>query len=196
MAANPLEVPCSSAFAISQRNVPGDQLAMPGSVGSGATALDSVAHIIQVALTPVFLLSGIAALLNVFSSRLARVADRVDQLAQALESADPGKAVHLGAQLAYLRRRSLALDLAVVLAALGGGATCGATLALFVGALRDATVASVLFSLFGLAVTCTLGALTAFLVEMLMAGRGLREEVAEQRESARNAAGGSPGPRL
>jgi len=40
--------------------------------------LDSVAHVIQVALTPIFLLSGIAALLNVFSARLARVADRVD----------------------------------------------------------------------------------------------------------------------
>jgi hypothetical protein len=157
---------------------------MPGVVGNGVSSLDSVAHIIQIALTPVFLLSGIAALLNVFSSRLARVADRVDQLAQVLESADANKAAHLGAQLAYLRRRSLALDLAVVLAALGGGATCAATLALFVGALRDATVASVLFSLFGLAVICTLGALVAFLVEMLMAGRGLREEVAEQRQSA------------
>ena len=41
------------------------------------SALDTVAHIIQVALTPVFLLSGIATLLNVFSSRLARVSDQV-----------------------------------------------------------------------------------------------------------------------
>jgi hypothetical protein len=42
--------------------------------------LDSVAHIIQLALTPIFLLSGIGALLNVFATRLARVADRVDQI--------------------------------------------------------------------------------------------------------------------
>ena len=34
-------------------------------VASGL-ALDTIAHIIQVALTPVFLLSGIATLLNVF----------------------------------------------------------------------------------------------------------------------------------
>lgn len=110
------------------------------------------------------------------------------------EGSDASKAAHLGAQLAYLRRRSLALDLAVVLAALGGGATCGATLALFVGALRDATVASVLFSLFGLAVTCTLFALISFLVEMLMAGRGLREEVAEQRQSASQRGNPEHGP--
>ena len=35
---------------------------------TGASALDTVAHIIQVALTPVFLLSGIATLLNIFRS--------------------------------------------------------------------------------------------------------------------------------
>src|SRR6202163_542723 len=81
------------------------------------SALDTVAHIIQVALTPVFLLSGIATLLNVFSTRLARVADRVDAVSTAVESADPDQAKVLAAQLAYLHRRSLALDLAVVLGA-------------------------------------------------------------------------------
>ena len=52
------------------------------------TSLDSVAHIIQVALTPVFLLSAIGTLLNVFATRLARVADRVDLLSQQLETAE------------------------------------------------------------------------------------------------------------
>ena len=36
-------------------------------------AVDSVAHIVQVALTPVFLLSGVGTLLNVFNTRLSRV---------------------------------------------------------------------------------------------------------------------------
>ena len=39
----------------------------------GLYSVDSVAHVIQVALTPVFLLSGIASLLSVLSTRLARV---------------------------------------------------------------------------------------------------------------------------
>ena len=46
------------------------------SVETDGSALDTIAHIIQVALTPVFLLSGIATLLNVFSTRLSRVGDR------------------------------------------------------------------------------------------------------------------------
>lgn len=145
-------------------------------LGGDPVSLESVAHIIQMALTPVFLLSGIAALLNVFSTRLGRVSDRVDQLAAALEGAAPEESGRLTRQLAYQRMRSLALDAAVVLAALGGAAACGAILVLFVGALRDRTVASVLFGLFGIAILCTLGSLVAFVWEMLLAGRGLREE--------------------
>lgn len=147
-------------------------------------SLDSVAHVIQVALTPIFLLSGIAALLNVFSTRLGRVSDRVDQLAQQVAGANPQEARRISALLAFQRRRSQILDVAVVLGAIAGGATCGATLTLFVGALRDRSGASILFLLFGLAVLATLGALMAFVAEMLLAGRGLRDEVTEKRRSA------------
>src|SRR5437899_13102073 len=98
-------------------------------IDSGGSALDPVAHIIQVALTPVFLLSGIATLLNVFSTRLARVADRVHRVREALDGADLHQTKPLAEQLAFLHRRSIALDVAVVLGALGGAATCGAGLA-------------------------------------------------------------------
>ena len=150
------------------------------------SALDTIAHIIQVALTPVFLLSGIATLLNVFSTRLARVADRVEAVTKALDDADPARAKALTEQLASLHRRSLALDFAVVLGAVGGAATCGAVLALFVGHLLKETIAAVLFALFGLAVICALGAIVAFTLEMLMAGTGIRAEVAQGRRSARH----------
>jgi uncharacterized protein DUF2721 len=153
-------------------------------VDNSGSALDTVAHIIQVALTPVFLLSGIATLLNVFSTRLARVADRVEAVSKAIEGADADEAKALSAQLSYLHRRSLALDVAVVLGAIGGAATCGAVLALFVGALRNSTVATILFSLFGIAVGCALGAIVAFTTEMLMASVGIRSEVAESRRTA------------
>jgi Protein of unknown function (DUF2721) len=148
------------------------------------SSLDIVAHVIQVALTPVFLLSGIATLLNVFSKRLGRVADRVDQITKAIEEADTDANAGLVLQLSHLRRRSLALDTAVVLGAVGGAATCASVFTLFVGALRDATVASVLFTTFGLAVACTIGAIAAFTVEMLMAGSGVRAEVAAGRRSS------------
>jgi hypothetical protein len=151
---------------------------MPDLPGNPSATLDLVAHVIQVALTPVFLLSGIATLMNVFSTRLARVADLI---AKVVEGADQGDPIAVNAQLAHLRRRSLALDAAVVLAAIGGAATCASVLTLFVGALKEATVASVLFTTFGLAVLCTIGAIGAVTVEMLLAGSGMRAIAAAER---------------
>ena len=157
---------------------------MPGAIIPSIAPLDTVAHIIQLALTPIFLLSGIAALLNVFATRLSRVADRVDQILKEIDGAEPEQAALLTSSLARLRWRSLALDVAVVLAAIGAAATCGAVLTLFVGALRDVTVAWWLFAAFGFAVVCTIGAILVYTAKMLMTGSGVRKEVAAQRRSA------------
>jgi Protein of unknown function (DUF2721) len=92
--------------------------------------------------------------------------------------------VLLAVQLSHLHRRSLARDAAVLLAAFGGAAKCALVLTLFVVALRNATVASVLFTTFGLAVICTIGAIGVFTAEMMMAGSGVRAEVAAGRRSS------------
>lgn len=142
-----------------------------------AESVDSVARVIQIALTPVFLLSGIASLLSVFATRLGRVADRVDALSEKLESADTRERGKLQARLHYLRRRSHILDYAVMLGTLGGAATCVAALLLFVGTLRAQAGVS-LFIAFGCALLFTVGALASFLIEMLLASQGIRVEVA------------------
>jgi hypothetical protein len=147
----------------------------------GLDNVDSVAHVIQVALTPVFLLSGVASLLGVLSTRLGRVADRVDSLAERLEAAEPAERSRLQVRLTYLRRRSHVLDAAVMMGALGGVATCFAALLLFVGTLRDQAGIS-LFVAFGFALLFTMGALLAFLVEMLLASRGIRDLAANAAE--------------
>ncbi len=148
------------------------------------TTLESTAHVVQVALTPVFLLSGIATLLNVFGARLARVSDQADRVSGLLAGAGAAERASLALRLDRLHLRSLALDAAVFLAALGGVATCGAVLTLFVGALRDSTVASLLFGFFGTAILCTLCALVAFGFEMLLASRAVRDRIAERRAHA------------
>lgn len=146
--------------------------------------LDSVAHIIQVALAPAFLLSALATLLNVFSTRLGRVSDQVDNVARDLGKADAAEAVVLSHRLGHLRARSLFLDVAVVLGSFGACLTGCAVLTLFVGALRDRATATVLFGCFGLALICLISAIGAFLVETLLAGRGVRVRVALQQDEA------------
>jgi hypothetical protein len=130
--------------------------------------LADAARVVQQALTPVFLLSGVAALLNVFASRLARVADQADALANL-----PKDAIR-DTRLVILKRRSRALDVAVVLAALAGAATCSAVLVLFLGGVEGASGATALFAAFGSAIVLTMGSIVAFVIEMLLAARGVR----------------------
>jgi hypothetical protein len=137
--------------------------------------VETVAHLIQIALTPVFLFSGVATLLNVLSTRLGRVADRVDALTDKYESADAQGRRHVEARLTVLRRRSLMLDVAVILAALAGMSTLVSAGLLFVDSLRDRAGAA-LFVAFGVSLLLVIGALAAYLAEMMLASVGLRHE--------------------
>ena len=146
--------------------------------------LDDVAHIIQVALTPVFLLSGIGTLIGVFSTRLARVADQVDRIAETVAKATDAEKASMSHRLDRLRLRSRALDAAVILGALGGAATCAAVLTLFYGALRNGVLASALYGFFALAILCTVAALGAFTYEMVLASRLVRLRIARGEREA------------
>jgi hypothetical protein len=138
--------------------------AMPNAI---PLAADAAAHVVQLALTPIFLLTGIASLLNVFSTRLGRIADQVDKLAGAPDRSSR--------RLARLRLRSRALDIAVLLAALSGALTCAAALTLFVGEIKSGGAGRLLFFLFGGALVGAIAALSAFSFEMLLAGQAVRE---------------------
>ncbi len=136
--------------------------------------LESAAHVVQLALTPVFLLSGIAALMNVFASRLTRVADQVDSLTD--RDADAMR----DRQLGLLKWRTRFLDAAVLLSAMAGAFTCATVLDLFLGEVNGADAATLLFALFGGAILLTMASLTAFVCEVLVATRGVRLEVDER----------------
>ncbi len=140
-------------------------------------AVDSVAHIVQVALTPVFLLSGIGTLLNVFNTRLSRVSDHREHTTELLrDGAEKVDHAMLRAHLRRLRQRTLVLDVSVMLGAIGGASTCGSAFVLFLGSLRDTAITTSLFALFGLALGCTACALIAFLADSLLAWHGLHRE--------------------
>lgn len=135
-------------------------------------AVDNAAHVVQLALTPIFLLSGVAALLNVFSTRLGRISDQVDKLVEG-DRERPS-------QIARLRLRSRFLDIAVLLAAAAGALTCAAALTLFVGEIKTGGAGRLLFGFFGGALVCAIAALAAFSFEMILAGRGVRERVDDE----------------
>jgi hypothetical protein len=139
--------------------------------------IDNVAHVIQVALTPVFLLSGIGTLLNLFNTRQGRVSDHTEHAAELLVAeTDEAKSRSLVAHIRRLKQRRLVLDISLILGATGAAATCGAAFVLFLGGLRDTEIAFWLFALFGIALGCTVAALMAFLADSLLAWHGLHRE--------------------
>jgi hypothetical protein len=138
---------------------------------------DSTAHLIQVALTPIFLLTGAGTLLNVFNTRLARVSDHHEHMAELLrDGPDEHERVVLKVHQRRLRHRLFALDAAVALAAFGGAATCGTAFILFVGSVQDKSVASWLVISFTIALLCVVGSLAAFIVDTALAWHGIRRD--------------------
>lgn len=136
-----------------------------------------LAHVIQTALTPVFLLSGTGSLLNVFNARLAKVSDQLRDTAHLLEGqTDAVTIARLMAHMSRLTYRHLMLDAAIALGAVGGASACGAAFALFLGSLRDSSVGAWLIVLFASALGCTICSLVAFLADSLLAWHGLRRE--------------------
>ncbi len=152
-------------------------MALPLTSLSPDDALGTVAHVIQTALTPVFLLNGIGTLLALFNTRLARVVDQFEHTNDLLKD-DPGaeEAAKLERHYARLSRRVFTLDASVAFGAIGGAATCSSVFFLFLGGVRGSGVAGWLFGLFGLALGCTIASLVAFLVDSLLAWHGIRRE--------------------
>ena len=144
---------------------------------SDASSAAGAAHLIQTALTPVFMLSAIGTLLNVFNTRLWRVSDHMthlnDMLKGDLEAAEESS---MRAHLRRLVRRTVMLDASIALSASAGASTCGAALVLFVGSIRSSAVEGWLIGLFALALVCTVGSLVAFMGDTLLAWHGLRRE--------------------
>ena len=136
--------------------------------------INDIAHVIQLAVAPVFLLSGVGVMLTVFTNRLGRIIDRARGLEERLEA---GTAANVDAaywELGRLRVRGRFVNAAVgllVICAMLIGAT---VVTLFLGeTLAPTSERLVPFSFLG-GIVCFVLALIFFLVETLLASHTLR----------------------
>jgi hypothetical protein len=144
---------------------------------SDANSVNNGARLIQTALTPVFMLSAIGTLLNVFNTRLSRVSDHMTHLNELLKA--DASAQEDRSNRAHLKRlvhRTMMLDASIALSAVAGVSTCGTVLALFVGSIRASVIEGWLIGMFALAIICTVAALVTFMADSLLAWHGLRRE--------------------
>lgn len=124
------------------------------------TPLISIAHVIQLAVAPVFLLSGIAALLNVLSNRLSRVVDRARLLEAQFPSAPPQRVEGLRTSLRRLAMRARLASFGIGLCTSSAVLISSVVIVLFLGSLLDANVRTAIAVLFiGAMVSLTAGLL-------------------------------------
>jgi ABC-type multidrug transport system permease subunit len=155
-------------------------------------ALPEIVSIIETALTPVFLLAGTAAVLNVVSMRLARVSDRANDVADLVLYGEEANEARRE-QLSYLRHRTLALEASVILAILAAVFTCLSTLGLLAGAIREDYRDTALFWFFGCALVALTLSFLAFMYEMASAARSMVRQINSDRKRRENAYKGDIG---
>lgn len=137
-------------------------------------AVNEIAHLISLAIAPVFLLAGIGSILNVLAQRLARVVDRARRLEVEFETLEPGKQGPARAELRLLDRRMTVVNLAISCCTASALLVCMVVAILFVADLASFQFGRVIAYLFILTMVMLIGGLLLFLWEVRLAMRSLR----------------------
>ena len=137
---------------------------MPGM----ATPVGDIAHVIQLAIAPVFLLTAVCTLLNVLVNRLGRTVDRRRLLVARLPGLDAAVCASANGELTYLERRVRLIYSAIVLAVLTALLICLLIAIAFVDAFVRYDFSKLIAVFFVLAMLALIGSLGAFLREIFL----------------------------
>jgi hypothetical protein len=137
---------------------------MPSVLGTGI-----IAHAIQLAIAPVFLLTGIAGLLNVMAARLARVIDRARFLEQGWHAMDARARAIARVEVGNLERRRRVCSWSINFSTVAALLICIVIVALFVEEFFQKDLKWLAGALFVAAMVALIGGLTCFLREVYLA---------------------------
>ncbi|GGC34479.1 hypothetical protein GCM10011371_22260 [Novosphingobium marinum] len=133
-----------------------------------------IAHTIQLALAPVFLLVAIGNILNILSTRLGRVVDRARTLQELHKTTEGAEHDVVVAQIRAVDRRIKLVTSAIRLLVISGIAI-GLTVAiLFFEQMTETSLEGVAAAIFLIAIALLMWALTLFLRETRIAAETLR----------------------
>ena len=156
-------------------------------------SIEAIAEVIQLAVAPVFLLAGIAGLLGVFSTRLARIIDRARVIERRIPQAkNDEQRTLLRRETTVLWRRIALINWAIRLCISGALCVCLVIMTLFLGEFVAVNIAVVVAVLFVLAMVLIVAGLMFLLSEVSLSTRHMREGMEIALEDA---AGGSIAPR-
>jgi uncharacterized protein DUF2721 len=152
-----------------------------------ALPVSTIAHLIQLAIAPVFLLAGIAGILNVLAQRLARVVDRARSLERDFPGFDEAARTRASAELLVIARRMRIVNLAITACTASALFVCLVVAILFVADLAKIAFARPIAVLFIIAMGLLIVGLTLFLAEIRLAARfiDIRRELLPPRAQRR-----------
>lgn len=140
-----------------------------------APPVSDIAHAIQLAIAPVFLLTGIASLLVVLTNRLGRIIDRARLLEDKHVEADTGEhRTLLGTDLHMLKRRARYMNRAISLCTLAALLVCVLIAVLFVSEILTPNVSRLVAGLFVAIMVSLILGLVTFMREVQLATASLR----------------------
>lgn len=148
-----------------------------------ASNFSDLAHIIQLAVAPVFLLAGIAGFLNVLSGRLGRIVDRARIVERRSDKLKDGAHHQLHErEREILWRRVLMTNWSIGFCTAAALWVCSLIVCLFIAGLWQLAIDTFIAGLFVLAMLMLIVALTLFLFEVQLATRSMRSggEVLEE----------------
>lgn len=136
--------------------------------------IGAIAHVIELSVAPVFLLTAIGTLLSVMTNRLARIIDRARYHEGRLENASPEMVPQLHEALATLRRRADLIGQAIFLSTSTALLVCTVIALLFLGDYLRYDISFPVAFLFIAAMMLLVAALISFLREIFIAKGSLR----------------------
>jgi hypothetical protein len=134
----------------------------------------AIGHVIQLAVAPVFLLTGVSGLLAVLTTRLSRIIDRARTLEEHAARVGSAQQDPLHGELRLLSRRARLINSAVSLCTTCALLICAVIVALFVGAFLSTDLSVPIGLIFTGAMLALFSALVSFLREIYLATRNLR----------------------
>ena len=134
-----------------------------------ASDVTSIAHVIQLSIAPVFLLTAVGAMLGVLSNRLSRAVDRARALEARAKTAPDDEKTVLRQLLMVLSRRIHLIYRAMVLCAVCALLICSVIVTAFASTLAGTVLAVPIAVLFVAAMLAFIGALLMFLREVHLA---------------------------
>ena len=139
--------------------------------------LNELTRVLQTAISPVTMISGIGLLLLSMTNRFARTTDRARALSQQLKNARSGDAENLSIQIKILYRRSRILLWAISLSLASVFAVSLMIIALFAIHAMSLNLHNSVIILFVVSLICLVVSLLLFIKDMTLALQALREEL-------------------